>query len=172
MSTADDWSRAYAKQAKADYETWDRLRRDGRSPECHQLYFLQMASEKLGKAHSLQKSRSNVGELLDKLTSSHLYIAKPLPIIAREQYSRHVGKTPMRHEYPMPHFRYLAREIERLAPSVDQQQRPDNCEYPWEIGPGSTRAPVEHQFSTLHLLTEPAGRILIKCLHAAILRFV
>ena len=50
MATPDEWGRAYARQAQADVDTWDHL--VGSSlPECQKLHFMQMACEKLAKAH-------------------------------------------------------------------------------------------------------------------------
>jgi len=74
MSTADEWANGYARQAWADFETWERLRDIDAVPECHKLLFLQMACEKLTKAH-LCKAGSDP----TKLQSSHAYIAKNLP---------------------------------------------------------------------------------------------
>jgi len=58
--------------------------------------------------------------------------------------------------------------IELLAPTVDSQRRPDNCEYPWEDGAGSVVVPAEYSFATLSLLTKPAGQELLKILPFAI----
>lgn len=53
MSLKDQWRRAFAVQARADLETREFLRSmdAGKIPECHRLQFLQMACEKLVKAH-------------------------------------------------------------------------------------------------------------------------
>lgn len=66
--------------------------------------------------------------------------------------------------------KHLAREIELLSPSVDQNgQRNDNCEYPWESN-NSIFSPLDHSFSPSHLLTAKAGRTFIKLLGSAIER--
>jgi hypothetical protein len=51
MSDSQEWAKAFARQARADFETWDRLQGIAETPECHRLLFLQMACEKLTKAH-------------------------------------------------------------------------------------------------------------------------
>jgi len=61
-----------------------------------------------------------------------------------------------------------ALEIELLAPTVDNQRRPDNCEYPWEDSAGNVIAPAEHASATLSLLSQPAGQELLKTLPLAI----
>lgn len=64
--------------------------------------------------------------------------------------------------------RKLARQIEVLAPAVDDGGRvPANCEYPWEDSRGTVYVPAEYKFS-IDLLYAPAGLLLIKSLHAAI----
>jgi hypothetical protein len=51
MSTADEWAKGYARQASADFTTWSWLQGRDAIPACHKLLFLQMACEKLTKAH-------------------------------------------------------------------------------------------------------------------------
>ena len=50
MATADEWSVGYARQAAADFETFEFMQGQP-VPECHKLQFLQMACEKLVKAY-------------------------------------------------------------------------------------------------------------------------
>ncbi len=168
MSTGDDWRRAFAKQANADFEMWDRAQSCRGVAECHRLHFLQMACEKLCKAHLCKTTPDPMA-----IQSSHRYVAKNLPIIAKEHLARQKRKTPKQHGYPLRQIRQLAREIELLAPSVDADgKRRDNCEYPWEVSPGAVRFPAEHQFTNLNLLTAPAGRTLLKCIKEAISQLI
>jgi hypothetical protein len=44
------WAVGYARQAQADFQTFEKLQMMP-VPECHKLQFLQMAFEKLVKAH-------------------------------------------------------------------------------------------------------------------------
>ena len=44
------WACGFARQAQADFQTFERLQAMP-VPECHKLQFLQMACEKLVKAH-------------------------------------------------------------------------------------------------------------------------
>lgn len=122
-----------------------------------------MACEKLCKAHLCGN-----GTDPDDLQSSHAFIAGPLPIIVRQQFARLGGKESRSHSQTLRQVRQLAREIELLAPTVTNgNRRPDNCEYPWEIG-GLLFVPVEFSFPNLNLLEQRAGRLLLKLIPAAI----
>lgn len=165
MSTADDWAKAYARQAGADLDTHDLLASDKSVPECHKLMFLQMACEKLTKAHLCAE-----GSDPKQLQSSHAYTAKNLPIIIMQQirFSRLIPKGA---RWVLQHSRHLAREIEVLAPAVDRDgQRPDNCEYPWEDSGGQLHLPLEWTFTPSNLLTARAGRTFLKLVREAIKR--
>lgn len=50
MASSAQWSVGFAQQAEADFATFERLQVLD-LPECHKLQFLQMACEKLVKAH-------------------------------------------------------------------------------------------------------------------------
>lgn len=164
MSDQNDWARAFAKQAKADFEAWNSLSKRARVASCHRLHFLQMACEKLAKAHLCRG-----GSDPSKLQASHAYVARNLPIIVREQLIRLTGKRPKRSDFVLKHAKHLAREIELLAPAVDDGgRRPDNCEYPWEDEGGNIHVPFEHSFSALGLVAGPAGRTFLKLVGEAI----
>jgi hypothetical protein len=172
MPTKEEWSRAFAKQARADFETWNALKMylklpKGSSPlpQSQKLHFLQMACEKLAKAHLL-KGRG--AEVLD-LEQSHAYIAKHLPTIVRQQMILSGEKERVANSV-RDQCKRLAREIDLLAPSVKAGgKREDNCEYPWEQG-GKLYIPAEWPFTNLDLLTAEAGRNILKRIQAAINR--
>jgi hypothetical protein len=159
----EEWARGYAKQAGKDFEAFDKLKGLDGVPDCQYLHFLQMACEKLCKAHLCGN-----GTEPDELQSSHAFIADPLPVVARQQYARLGGREQRDHSRTLRQMRQLAREIELLAPTVtDGGRRPDNCEYPWEDG-GRLHVPAEYSFPNLNLLHQPAGRLLLKLIPAAI----
>ena len=153
MTDFEEWRRAYARQAMADLQAREALMDRRGLPDCQQLHFLQMACEKICKAYLC-------GQGVDPRTlqSSHAYISRQLPIIARQQAVQ---------DWVLGAIRVLSRKIELLAPAVDDAGRqPANCEYPW-IGPdGTVQVPRDHNFG-LNLLRETAGRILLKVIYAA-----
>ena len=167
MAASNDWARAFARQANADFAMWDVLQEHGGVPHCHQLLFLQMACEKLTKANLCQ-----AGSDPKQIQSSHAYTAKNLPTIVREQM-RQWGCSPKQISEVFRHVKHLAQEIELLSPSVDRNgQRPDNCEYPWEEQDGSIFSPLDWSFQPAHLLTAPAGRTFLKIVRQAINQLV
>lgn len=80
MATGDEWAAAYARQADADFQTFQKLQ-DLPVPDCHRLLFLQMACEKLVKAHLC----GPVGTDPVAVQTSHAYIAGTLPVVLRQQ---------------------------------------------------------------------------------------
>jgi hypothetical protein len=64
----------------------------------------------------------------------------------------------------------MAREIELLAPAVDDAGRqPANCEYPWVDAAGTrVYVPAEYAFKSIDLQREPALRLILKVLPMAI----
>ena len=131
------------------------------------MHFLQMAFEKLAKAYLCKAGSDPL-----KLQSSHGYTAKLLPTIVREQMSLLGKGAPKNKRFLLRRCKALAREIELLAPSVDDDgKRPDNCEYPWEAG-NRLYVPAEWSFDHLQLLMEPAGITILKLLHHAIQRLI
>jgi hypothetical protein len=163
MSDSEEWAKGFARQAQADFETWGRLQGLPETPECHRLLFLQMACEKLTKAH-LCKAGSNPAAI----QSSHAYVARNLPIIIRQQISI---TNPKNAAWVLKHSEHLAREIEMLAPAVKRGgRRLDNCEYPWEDEGGRLHVPLDWTFTPSSLLMAPAGRTIIKLARDAINR--
>jgi len=169
MSTPAVWAVNYARQADVDWRAWELYEKhpEAVAAECHKLLFLQMACEKLCKAHLISKNSSP-----QELQTSHAYIASGLPLVVRQQILE------MRRDLKgmkgvMRHVRYLANEIEVLNPAVDRGgRRPDNCEYPWEDEAGVLRSPLDWTFSPSQLLLVPTGRTFLKILRLAINRLL
>src|SRR3954468_18959347 len=80
MASPAEWSRGYARQAAADLDRYAHLEAASDVPTCHALQFLQMACEKLVKAHLC-------GEGVDPkaLQRSHAYVAGTLPVVLRQE---------------------------------------------------------------------------------------
>lgn len=164
MSTPADWAKAFARQADADFRTWEVLQGEQSVPKCHPLLLLQMACEKLCKSHLISGG--------DSPGKKHAIVAKHLPmilkqeIVSRRQDVKGMGGV-------LEAARHLAREIELLNPAVDRDaRRPDNCEYPWEDDNGVVRSPLDWTFHPSTLLTARNGRTLLKLVRMAIDRLL
>jgi len=163
MSGLDDWAKQYARQADADFKSWSLLQTDGSVPECHKLLFLQMACEKLCKAHLVRAGSSPAD-----IQKSHAYIAKNLPLVVRNEALARSKKLKGMKQL-LKAVRQVAQEIEVLNPAVDRNgQRPDNCEYPWEIATGDILSPLDWTFHPGALLLAPNGRTILKLIRGAI----
>lgn len=163
MSTPAEWARGFARQADADFKSWDLLQGNDAVPQCHKLLFLQMACEKLTKAHLCA-----AGSDPNDLQASHAYTAKNLPIIIRQQIASK-GPKAKGAAWVLEHAKHLAQEIELLAPAVRRGgHRPENCEYPWEDAGGQLHVPLDWTFTPSGLLNAPAGRTFLKLVRSAI----
>jgi hypothetical protein len=166
MATPEEWTVGYARQAGADFATFLHLLEEGdKIPWCHKLQFLQMACEKLVKAHLIDGGADPV-----MLQSSHTRIAGTLPVVIRQQLMiSQVGTHNA--QWNIRHARLLAEEIELLAPAVKRGGvRPDNCEYPWEDAAGNLRVPLDWKFKSSDLLLARAARTFLKLVQDAIKR--
>src|SRR5271169_3007008 len=124
MSTFAEWQRAFARQADADFRAWELYEKypEAVAAACHKLLFLQMACEKLCKAHLIQNNTPP-----EKIQSSHAYVASHLPTIIKQQI---VSMKPNLSDGGMKgfmkHVWCLAKEIELLNPAVRRNdRRPD-----------------------------------------------
>lgn len=168
MSNPADWALAYARQAEADLRAWELYQQhpEACAAECHRLLLLQMACEKLCKAHLIRS-----GTPPSALQASHGYVANPLPKVI-EQFIVTTGQGPRKFRGVLPLIRHLAREIEMLSPAVRRDgRRPDNCEYPWEAG-DRVISPLNWTFYPSHLVATPGGPVFIKLLKGAIRRIL
>jgi len=166
MATSAEWGAAYARQADADFRTFQAVQ-PLRIPHCHKLQFLQVACEKLVKAHLC-------GEGINPATlqASHAYVAKHLAVVLRQQ-ALSVNFSGGKAREVLKHARHLAQEIDVLAPAVKRGgQRPDNCEYPWEDRGGKLHVPLDWSFQPSQLLTMPAGPTILKLIRGAIDRLL
>ena len=164
MSERDDWVRAYARQADADFTAWELYERfpDAVSSECHRMQFLQMACEKLCKAYLL-KSRSAA---IDDVIKSHGFVKKHLSMILRQGLSQKKYYN-AQIQRVQKQFNQFAHEIEVLSPAQDRDKRPDNCEYPWKQG-SEIKSPLDWPFELSKLLTRKSGTTFLKSLRSAI----
>jgi len=160
------WAVGYARQAQADFQTFEKLQ-SMPVPECHKLQFLQMACEKLVKAH-LCLGKADPSDL----QTSHAYVAGTLPVVLRQQaaFINYGGPAARK---TLQRAKLLSSEIDVLAPAVTRdRRRPDNCEYPWEDASDELHVPLDWTFTPSELLLQHAGRTALKLIVGAIERLV
>ncbi|MCA9527712.1 MAG: hypothetical protein KC549_15595 [Myxococcales bacterium] len=135
--------------------------------DCHTLHYLQMACEKVAKAYRIRDLDAEIEEL----TQHHVGFARfvrafLLSPAMRPDFEHQAARL----QAVMRGMHTLAREIERLAPAVDRELRPDNSEYPWLAG-GTVVAPCDYDFPNLSLLMAASGRALLKLVRRAMDEF-
>jgi hypothetical protein len=168
MSGSADWALAYARQAAADFRAWELYEQhpEAVAAECHKLLFLQMACEKLCKAHLIR-----TGAEPEDVRRKHGSIGKHLRTIIREQII-HTGQDPRKVRGLLTLVGHLAEEIEVLNPAMKRgERRPDNCEHPWEAG-DRVISPLDWPFHPLRLVTARGGPTFIKLLKGSIERII
>ncbi|MDD4890985.1 MAG: hypothetical protein PHU85_13775 [Phycisphaerae bacterium] len=144
----ETWLTAFAKQAKSD---WDVFRALGTFRFCHQLHYLQMATEKLAKAFLCvldgQRPEGRHGAFVRFIQHSKLHRqVQGKYSMSRDQFRAFIdGLLP------------TAKLIEELAPAGDRDK--PNPEYPWEHG-GAVISPLTYSFATLQLGTPKMTKLL------------
>ena len=171
MSRDAQYAAAFHAQAKSDWEVYEQLVRAQPSlPICHQLHYLQMACEKLGKAYRLRQPAANV----DAIVTRHVgftqfvndYLRSPE---VRDKYRDRAAA----HKSVCKASATIAREIEKLAPAVNRAWSPENAEYPWErgdweAGAGQVLVPCDYGYPALSLLKTEKGSAFLKIVREAL----
>ena len=164
----NSYQQLWWEQTQSDHSVLLLLRHQG-AAACHQLHYLQMVTEKLGKAYFWRTGnpppKSHVSfvrflQALDNRKQSDVErIAKLLGFGAVSQFEQWISTiTP------------LAHALERLAPALAGDHS-ENPEYPWpQLSP--THTPVSHPFPIWKELTESGrGRQFLKIIDAAVKQF-
>jgi len=150
------WAKAYLEQARSDWQMW-RVVHDQKRPDCHQLHYLQMTCEKLGKAFLIAGRSIS----LQQARNSHIAFKRFLQVASRNpQLQRLLEMTASQFHAHIKQMLPIAEAIERLAPALAQDG--PNVEYPWESPNGQIHIPASYSFPVLQELNEPAGLNLIK----------
>lgn len=163
----NEYQRVWWEQTRSDAWVLNALHRAKAAP-CHQLHYIQMVTEKLGKAYFWRakkpprKSHAVFVKFLQSLSARSAgdveRIADLLGFPRGSAFDAWVtAVTP------------LAHEVERLAPDLAGDG--PNPEYPWP--PNSpTEHPAGYEFPVWKQLTETGrGRQLLKVLDAAVREF-
>lgn len=137
------WATAYATQGLSDLDVYSLLNQahtDRKIAYCHVLHYLQMATEKIGKAWLLQHTNTPIAEL----RTSHLVVKKFSDHWLKDQASKaSLGGN----KGLATNIKSLMGDIERLAPAVERENHPMNVEYPWSTQT-SLAIPCTHNFSS------------------------
>lgn len=158
------WHGAFLEQAKSDWRTYEAIQ-DLSLDSCQVLHYLQMATEKLGKAMLLAE-----GEKITKVRTSHKAFLRFLQIISRNsEVQEHLQMSAQQLRSHVKNLLPLAEEIEKLAPAIAQDG--PNAEYPWADPSGSIHAPASFLFSATEKLSEPQGRKLLQLTRLLLERF-
>jgi hypothetical protein len=155
MTDRRDWQLAYLKQARSDWTAYQRTR-EGRWEPCHRLLFLQMASEKLGKALLLAGHST-----LENITQSHAAFVKFMRLAGNNRNLRNaLGMKKSNFRFHFKRLLPLAYQIELLAPALSQGG--PNPEYPWLDQSGNLCVPTDYAFPLSKMLQTPQGVQLLK----------
>lgn len=155
MTDRRSWQMAFLKQARSDWEAYEKTRQAA-WPHCHRLHFLQMAAEKLGKALLIGGHSK-----LEDVTHSHSAFVKFMHIASNNynlRMSLKMTKSQLKADFKglLP----LAYAIERLAPALAQNG--PNPEYPWLDKSGQICIPVDYSFPLANSLQLHQGIKLLK----------
>lgn len=130
-------------------------------PLCHQLHYLQMASEKLAKAYLCDPVNKRPPQVHDVLVR---FLRKAR---SRREFVRASRMTQAQFRSFVDGLLPLADAIEKLAPAGGPDK--PNAEYPWQAA-GSVVCPLDYTYPSLSLKT-PKMRGLLKfitiCLNIA-----
>lgn len=134
------WRRAFLEQAKSDYSLFTELNQT-RKARCHQLHYLQMATEKLAKAFLCDRDGRPPRKSHLAFTR-FLKISKGRPDIRRKlgYASNYLGYCTY-----VDNLLPAAAKVEALAPTATDTDKP-NPEYPWQQTTREVVPPVNYGF--------------------------
>lgn len=156
------------EQVRADHSVLLLLRKAGAAP-CHQLHYLQMVTEKLGKAYLWR-----TGQSPPKIHAAFVRFLKALDSRSSADVSRIAALLGFSRTGDFENWirmiAPLAYDLERLAPALAGDNGP-NPEYPWpRLAP--VYAPSAHEFDVWTRLTDTgSGRQLLNIIDKAIVTF-
>jgi hypothetical protein len=142
--------RLFLVQARTDFAVFQLLVKESALPCCHALHYLQMATEKLGKAHAWKDGLPH--------NTHRAFVGFLRSLSANRQAQKLLGFEGQNANWihTIRKSTSLAQQIEDLAPSLAQDG--PNPEYPWPPN-APTVTPAEHTFPVWTEIREtPAGR--------------
>jgi hypothetical protein len=138
------WRECFRRQAKSDYELFKELNKTGK-PVCHQMHYLQMATEKIAKA--FLSSNNNIRpKFSHSALTRFMKISKGRPDIRRKlSFGNDMNAFVSYIDSIIP----FAEHIENLAPAGGNGER-INPEYPWQDPNGDVVSPLDNNFAHIH----------------------
>jgi hypothetical protein len=162
------YQRLWWEQTRSDHSVLLLLRRRGASP-CHQLHYLQMVTEKLGKAYFWRTGRPPRKSHVSLVRFLQAIDDRPDPDLTRIALLFGFGRARDFEDW-IPKITPLAYDLERLAPALAGDSGP-NPEYPWPRT-APVHAPVTFEFLVWTHLTETGrGRQLLQVVDTAVVKF-
>ncbi len=143
---------AFFRQAAEDWRVYSSFRRSRPRTACHELHYLQMATEKIAKAYRWGTSTPPRGEHTSFVVFLRMIADRKRTREALGLQSQAYSRAWIRASLP------LAIQIENLAPALAGEG--PNPEYPFPRALPLT-APVDHDFQVVDELDRPNGRKLI-----------
>lgn len=133
------WCQGYLEQARSDWDVYNILARASLH-DCHILHYIQMTTEKLGKAFLLAG-----GIDINVVNRSHVAFTRFIRIAARNHnLQKELGMSGQQLRAHFNNLLPIASKIERLAPALARGG--PNTEYPWEAPPGNINVPALYEF--------------------------
>ena len=158
------WHDGYLEQARSDWEVYNILWNSSVTG-CHALHYLQMTTEKLGKASLLLS-----GVSFETVRSSHRAFTRFLQIASRNrELQKELRMTGAQLRMYIRQLLPIAHEIERLAPALADGGT--NAEYPWETAPGTINVPASYNFPVSSTLQLPRGRKFLRLIDVTLDKF-
>jgi len=159
MTTHRDCRSAFATQSLSDFEIFRRFEKDKKVSRCHELHYLQMATEKMAKSLSTPQGSMKMPEKVHSGLRGFLRFAK-----GRKRLQTICGfKRKTDYWGYLDSITPIAKLVEELAPAIDPPSV--NPEYPWlaRIADPNNRGdfveiiqvPSEYSFPTFDYLRDP-----------------
>ena len=162
------YQQVWWEQTRADHAILCLLRRRGAAP-CHQLHYLQMVTEKLGKAYFWRAGRPPRATHASFVRFLQALDDRPIADVRRIAALLGFGRAEDLERW-IPTITPLAYDVERLAPDLAGLNG-ENPEYPWPHA-APVHAPVSYPFPAWADLTETGrGHQLLRVIDAAVLGF-
>jgi len=159
------WDNAYLEQARSDWKTYNIIE-EYSDAACHGLHYLQMTTEKLGKAALLRSGSSK----LDSVQQNHRGFTSLLRMVSRSsalQYEFKMNSSQLKqHIQEMLPVAYV---VEHLAPAL--ANKGPNAEYPWETPTREVICPASFVFPVVQELRSPKGLKLLKLITTLLNKF-